>query len=248
MRDDRPQTRLQILKLKAHTFLLVEELNLIFEAIRLAQSRTDGHSDHKSALLLQASSSEISWRMLDDHRDLLAKLAVRNIDFSWLSKQDSSTVNRLTVGDLQAFDGSPNAVWTEIVLKYEEPSNHPLYKVFFFLSSILNGPHRVGRGIFFLTPIGRCLRLSVGLRFMRSSNSTFIPFVCSSMLILVNVSWNMSGLLGGEGTSQTHTARSVTHLNRIILRNSLSPDLLWSRFCCCKNRVDHWTRTGLHQI
>ncbi|KAH0839883.1 hypothetical protein J3R83DRAFT_834 [Lanmaoa asiatica] len=135
MQDNRPQTKLQVLKLKAHIFLLVEELNLIFEAIRLAQSRTDGHSDHKSALLLQASSSEISWRMLDDDRDLLAKLAVRNIDFSWLSKQDSSTVNRLTVGDLQAFDGSPNAVWTEIVSKYDEPSNHPLYKRDLFLDA-----------------------------------------------------------------------------------------------------------------
>ncbi|KAG8218593.1 hypothetical protein J3R82DRAFT_4234 [Butyriboletus roseoflavus] len=135
MQDSRPQTKLQILKLKAHIFLLVEELNLIFDAIRLFQSRSDGRSDHKSALLLQASSSEISWRMLDDNRDLLAKLAVRNIDFSWLSKQDSSTVNRLTVGDLQAFDGSPNAVWTEIVSKYEEPSNHPLYKRDLFLDA-----------------------------------------------------------------------------------------------------------------
>lgn len=134
MRDNNhAQTKLQILKLKAHIFLLVEELNLIFDAIRLVQSRTDGRSDHKSALLLHASSSEISWRMLDDNRDLLAKLAVRNIDFSWLSKQDSSTANRLTVGNLQAFDGSPNAVWTEIVSKYEEPSNHPLYKVLFIL-------------------------------------------------------------------------------------------------------------------
>lgn len=133
VQDNRAQTKLQILKLKAHIFLLVEELNLIFDAIRLAQSRTDGHSDNKSALLLQASSSEISWKMLDDNRDLLAKLAMRNIDFSWLSKQDSSTANRLTVGDLQAFDGSPNAVWTEIVSKYEEPSNHPLYKVLFVL-------------------------------------------------------------------------------------------------------------------
>lgn len=133
IQDNRPQTALQTLKLKAHIFLLVEELNLIFDAIRLAQSKTDGRSDHKSALLLHASSSEISWRMLDDNRDLLAKLAVRNIDFSWLSKQDSSTVNRLTVGDLQAFDGSPTAVWAEIVSKYEELSNHPLYKVFFIL-------------------------------------------------------------------------------------------------------------------
>ncbi|KAF8138424.1 golgi-body localization protein domain-containing protein [Boletus edulis] len=135
MQNNRPQKTLQILKLKAHIFLLVEELNLIFDAIRLAQSRTDGHSDNKSALLLQASSSEISWRMLDDNRDLLAKLAVRNIDFSWLSKQDSSTVNRLTLGNLQAFDGSPNAIWTEIVSKFEELSSHPLCKRDIFLDA-----------------------------------------------------------------------------------------------------------------
>ncbi|KIJ70055.1 hypothetical protein HYDPIDRAFT_121417 [Hydnomerulius pinastri MD-312] len=135
VRDDRSQTKLEILKLKAHIFLLVEELNLIFDAIRLAQNRIDDRTDQKSALLLQASSSEISWKMLDEHRDLLAKLAVRNIDFSWLSKQDSSTVNSLTVGDLQAFDGSPDAVWSEIVSKYEEPSNHPLFKRDLFLDA-----------------------------------------------------------------------------------------------------------------
>ncbi|EGO01866.1 hypothetical protein SERLA73DRAFT_71025 [Serpula lacrymans var. lacrymans S7.3] len=123
-----PQAKLEILKLKAHIFLLSEELNLIFDAIKLAQDRTDDRTDQKSALLLHALSSEISWRMLDEHRSLLAKLAVRNIDYSWLSKQDSSTVNTLTFGDLQAFDGSPHAEWAEIVSKYDEPSNHPLLK------------------------------------------------------------------------------------------------------------------------
>ncbi|KAH7887657.1 golgi-body localization protein domain-containing protein [Phlebopus sp. FC_14] len=135
VRTDRSRTNLEILKLKAHMFLLVEELNLIFDAIRLAQERTDDRTDQKSALLLHASSSEISWGMLDENRKLLAKLAVRNIDFSWLSKRDSSTANSLTVGDLQAFDGSPHAVWTEIVSKYEEPSSHPLFKRDLFLEA-----------------------------------------------------------------------------------------------------------------
>jgi len=123
------ETRLKILKLKAHIFLLTEDLNLIFDAIKLAQDRADERSDQKSALLLLASSSEISWRMLDEQRELLAKLAVRDIRFSWLSKQDSSTVNNLVVGDLQAFDGSPHAPWPEIVSKFEEPFSHPMCKV-----------------------------------------------------------------------------------------------------------------------
>lgn len=129
------ETRLEIIKLKAHIFLLTEELNLIFDAIKLAQDRADERSDQKSALLLLASSSEISWQMLDDHQELLAKLAVRDIDFSWLSKQDSSTMTNLVVGDLQAFDGSPHAPWAEIVSKFEDPSNHPMCKRGVFLDA-----------------------------------------------------------------------------------------------------------------
>jgi Golgi-body localisation protein domain len=121
--------KLELLKLKAHIFLLAEELDFLFEAIKLAQDRFDDQTDQKSALLLHASSSEISWRMLDEQRDLLAKLAVRDIDYSWLSRQDSSTVNNLAVGNLQAFDGSPNATWAEILCKHDEPVNHPLLKV-----------------------------------------------------------------------------------------------------------------------
>jgi hypothetical protein len=119
----------EILKLKAHISFLAEELGLLFDVIKLAQDRIDEHTDQKSALLLHTTSAEISWHMLDERRELLAKLAVRDIDYSWLSRRDSSTVNNLTVGDLQAFDGSPRAVWTEILCKATEPANHPLLKV-----------------------------------------------------------------------------------------------------------------------
>jgi hypothetical protein len=121
--------RTEMLRLKAHTLSLSEELTFIFDAIKMAQDKADEHNDHKSALLMRASSSEVSWRMLDHEGDLLAKLAVRDIDFSWLSRQDSSTVNKLIVGDLQAFAGSPKAIWAEILSKHDEPSNHPLSKV-----------------------------------------------------------------------------------------------------------------------
>ncbi|KAI6047410.1 golgi-body localization protein domain-containing protein [Pisolithus marmoratus] len=131
----RSEPKLEILKLQAHMHLLAEELNLIFDAIRLAQSKADDSTDQKSALLLRASSSEISWKMIDERHELLAKLALQNIDFTWLSKQDSSTVSKLTICDLQAFDGSPHAIWTEIVSKYEEPSNHSSNKRDLFLDA-----------------------------------------------------------------------------------------------------------------
>jgi hypothetical protein len=121
--------RTEMLRLKAHTLSVAEELTFIFDAIKLAQDKSDEHNDQRSALLLHASSNEVAWRMFDASGDLLAKLAVRNIDFSWLSRQDSSTVNKLNVGDLQAFAGSPKAIWPEILSKHDEPSNHPLLKV-----------------------------------------------------------------------------------------------------------------------
>ncbi|KAJ6485160.1 golgi-body localization protein domain-containing protein [Mycena vitilis] len=119
---------LEILKLKAHKMLLSEELSGLFECIKLAQDQRENQSEPKSALLLHTYSSEISWRMLDDQREMLAKLVVQNIDFFWLSRQDSSTVNNLSVGNLQAFDGSRDARWAEILSKYDEPANHPLLK------------------------------------------------------------------------------------------------------------------------
>jgi hypothetical protein len=119
-----------MLKQRAHLYLLSEELQLLFEAIKLAQDRLDDRTDQKSALLLNASSSHISWNMLDDDRNLLAKLVVSDSDYYWLSRQDSSTVNNLSVGNLQAFDGSRDAVWAEIVSKFEESSHHDkMYKV-----------------------------------------------------------------------------------------------------------------------
>ncbi|KAJ6515787.1 golgi-body localization protein domain-containing protein [Mycena sanguinolenta] len=120
--------KLEILKLKAHQMLLSEELSGLFECITLAQDQRENHTEPKSALLLHTYSSEISWRMLDDQREMLAKLVVQNIDFFWLSRQDSSTVNNLTVGNLQAFDGSRDARWAEILSKYDEPANHALLK------------------------------------------------------------------------------------------------------------------------
>nr|VWO95170.1 Uncharacterized protein [Ganoderma boninense] len=125
--------RVELLKIDAHILLLVEELNMMFDAIKLSQDKANSESDQKSALLLHTSSEEVSWRMLDQRDQLLAKVAVRVTDFYWLSRHDSSTVNNLAVGDLQAFDGAADAEWTEILSKYDEPSTHPLVKRKLFL-------------------------------------------------------------------------------------------------------------------
>lgn len=119
-----------LLHLKAQIFSTSEELDIIFEAIKLAQEKTsDQNQDQKLALRLLARSSEISWQMIADATGLLAKLSLKGVDFSWLSRQDSSTVNSLTIRDFHAYDGSSVAVWPELLSKYSEPVTHPLVKV-----------------------------------------------------------------------------------------------------------------------
>jgi len=137
------EASLSLQQLKSHIFLLSEELNLFFEAMKLAQDRSDDQTDRKSALLLHASSREISWRMLDDDSKLLSKLVVASINFHWLSRQDSTRVSHLTIGNLSAFDGSRNAIWSDILSKHNEPANHPLLKVSFFKNEFVVQPRHL---------------------------------------------------------------------------------------------------------
>lgn len=123
------QAKLEMAKIRADVLALADELAFIFEAIRLAQDRSEGNSQHKSALLLLASSPEISWKMLDSRRDLLAKLSVNGVKFSWLNRQDSAVVNTLRIGDLHVFDGHHDTTWSEILCKHHEPKDHHLVKV-----------------------------------------------------------------------------------------------------------------------
>jgi hypothetical protein len=79
--------------LRAHIQTLSEELNFLFQAIKLAQDKSTNTSDMASALLLKAWSSELSWRMLDDQKELLAKLVCKHTSFSWLQRQDSKSAH-----------------------------------------------------------------------------------------------------------------------------------------------------------
>lgn len=160
--------RIRLLQIQFDIFLLAEELNLLFDAIKMAQDRFDDQATQKSALLLHASSTEISWRMLDARRNLLSKLVVANINFYWLSRQDSSTVNHLSIGNLTAFDGSRYAIWAEIVSKYDEPSNHPLFKVTVLLYLVYRLANRSNSEGCFWWPIGRSWRQLAASQYMNA--------------------------------------------------------------------------------
>ncbi|QRV87312.1 Apt1 domain protein [Ceratobasidium sp. AG-Ba] len=120
LNEDRLMTRAQI-------FLVSEELNLIFKALRLVQEQDDNASDeNKSNMRFDVSAKEVSWKMLEDTNDTLAKLSVRGIEYAWYSQKDSSAANKLVINDLQALDGSPDAVFPEMLVKYDKASSHPM--------------------------------------------------------------------------------------------------------------------------
>ena len=68
-------------------------------------------------------------KMLEDTNDTLAKLSVRGIEYAWHSQKDSSAANKLVINDLQALDSSPDAVFPEMLVKYDKATSHPMFAV-----------------------------------------------------------------------------------------------------------------------
>jgi len=117
--------KLEFLAVKSQHFMLSRELNLIFESLARAQARqTDMEGNDVFAVRLDAISSDLSWNALDEHNMLLSKLSIRGTQYTWISKNDGSMSNNLTIGDMQALDASPNAVFTEMLVKLEPPGHH----------------------------------------------------------------------------------------------------------------------------
>jgi hypothetical protein len=162
-------------ELRAQVFIASEDLDVVFEAIKLAQEKSHGQRhDQKLAVRLLATSSEITWQMTDNRAELLAKLSVKDVGFSWLSRQDSSTVNKLVIRDLQAFDGAPGAIWPEILSKHKEPASHPLVKV----SNLgqLNVAKLSFRKEYSRSQTGASCRPLAAYPYMSPLNSTSTPF------------------------------------------------------------------------
>ncbi|EUC67503.1 Apt1 domain protein [Rhizoctonia solani AG-3 Rhs1AP] len=112
---------------RAHIFLLAEELNLIFKAIRLVQEQDESKADEtKSNMRFDAFVKEVSWKMLEATNDTLAKLSVAGIEYAWHSQKDSSAAHKLVINDLQALDSSPDAVFPEMLVKFDKVSSHPM--------------------------------------------------------------------------------------------------------------------------
>lgn len=92
----------------------------------------------------EARASELVYHMLDRADTPFVKFSVNGVEFSWISKQDSSISNRLVIKDLKALNSSPEHVFAEIISKNEGVADHELCKVDVFAAILWNALPPVG--------------------------------------------------------------------------------------------------------
>lgn len=99
------------------------DLNLMVEAIRRSQESRRGRStkDNLAGSQLQAHARVITWHMIAENGESIAKLSVNDTHFDWCSLPDTSVSNRLYVQDMLALNVSAdqNRIFDEILSRYE---------------------------------------------------------------------------------------------------------------------------------
>ncbi|PVG00036.1 hypothetical protein CPB86DRAFT_872242 [Serendipita vermifera] len=147
----RASDRRQMNTIAANMMNQIDELGLIFDAIQLVQDRDEVSSQNKVGIRLEASSTELTWNLMDMDGSLMARLALRSMDFLWISSQDGSSANRLKIKDLEAIDRRPNAKFPEMISKQKKwLADHPMAKTNTLIDVIWNTAAPVG-GISILT-------------------------------------------------------------------------------------------------
>ncbi|CEQ42515.1 SPOSA6832_04335, partial [Sporobolomyces salmonicolor] len=124
---------------------LSDELNLVIEALsRARQSNGSQTTSKRAGLQLEGRAAELTWHMLDKTDLPFAKFSVIGAEFSWVSKQDSSTSSRLVIKDLRALNSSPDQVFAEIIAKHDQAPDNELAKVDVFAAALWNALAPVG--------------------------------------------------------------------------------------------------------
>ena len=108
------QGRMELALIQGDLTKQTDELVLIFDAVQINREK----GVIKPGLWLEASSSDITWHMLDDSNYLLAKLSLKGLSLTWTSNTDGSTKNQLVIKDLQALDARPDAPFPEMLSKH----------------------------------------------------------------------------------------------------------------------------------
>ncbi|KAI5479861.1 hypothetical protein MNV49_002419 [Pseudohyphozyma bogoriensis] len=140
--------RLDLFVGRAELAKLSAELNMVVQSISRAQTFNGpkvSSTSKTAGIQFEARASELVWHMHDKSDTPFAKFSVKGVEFSWISKQDSSVSNRLVIKDLRALNSSPEQVFAEIIAKHEHAEgDHELCKVDVFAAILWNSLAPVG--------------------------------------------------------------------------------------------------------
>ncbi|GAA5985459.1 hypothetical protein JCM5350_004004 [Sporobolomyces pararoseus] len=118
------QERRNLFVLRAQLAQLSEEISLFVEGLSLAQeSNGPKTSSKRPGIQLRGRATELTWTMLRPNSSPFVKASVVGVDFTWTSKDDGSATNRLIIGDLEALNPAPDALFSEIIKKAILPAS-----------------------------------------------------------------------------------------------------------------------------
>jgi len=109
----------ELFKIRTDQLEATEQLFTVFAAIAVNQSREDARAALKSASRMDVRVGGIAWHMLQDNAKPLVKLDIEGTLYSHLSNKDGSTDSALAIGDLSALNSDADAIYPEVMVRYQ---------------------------------------------------------------------------------------------------------------------------------
>ncbi|ORX40254.1 golgi-body localization protein domain-domain-containing protein [Kockovaella imperatae] len=111
--------REELFKIRTDQMEGMEQLFTVFEAISVNQARDDAKAALKTASRMDVRVGGIAWHMLRDDLTPLIKLDIEGTLYSIVSNKDGSTDNAAVFGELSALNSSHEAMYPEVLARYE---------------------------------------------------------------------------------------------------------------------------------
>lgn len=113
----------ELFKIRTDSLEATEQLFTVFEAIAVDQTRDDARAALKSSTRLDVRLGGIAWHMLQDDMKPLVKLDIEGTLYSHLSNKDGSTDSALAIRDLSALNSNADALYPEVMVRYESSAS-----------------------------------------------------------------------------------------------------------------------------
>lgn len=109
----------ELFRLRHDLLESTEQLYTVFEAITLNKSREEARDDMRATSKTNIRIGGVAWQMLHDDFKPLIKLYVEGTLYTWLRNKDGSDDSALAFGDLSALNSDPDALYPEVLDRYE---------------------------------------------------------------------------------------------------------------------------------